>query len=120
MGAYERPTDGGCLGDVTEDNVVGVPDLLAVINAWGACGPPCAADVSPTPVCGMGDGTVGVPDLLLVINRWAACTSAPVTVPTSISDCWDVFCNGLTGAEWQDCVNKCTESVCQEFPEECD
>jgi hypothetical protein len=57
-------------GDLTGDGVVGVPDLLAVINGWGPCPAlptPCPADIAPPPD---GDGTVGVPDLLLVINNW--------------------------------------------------
>lgn len=57
-------------GDLDCDGVVGVPDLLAVINSWGPCLPlptPCPADVAPPPT---GDGTVGVPDLLLIINNW--------------------------------------------------
>jgi hypothetical protein len=106
---------------------VGVPDLLAVINAWGACGSPCPADISPSQACGIGDGAVGVPDLLLVINMWGACPTSPGGgggggggIPTSISDCWTVYCNGLSGGEWQDCINKCVNIVCQEYPEECD
>ena len=55
--------------DVTGDGTVGVPDLLAVINAWGLCGSPCPADVAPPG----GDGSVGVPDLLFIINSWGAC-----------------------------------------------
>lgn len=51
------------------DGLVGVPDLLAVINAWGICSPPCTADIAPP----SGDGTVGVPDLLAVINAWGSC-----------------------------------------------
>lgn len=53
------------------DGVVGVPDLLTVINAWGATGIPgvVLGDVAP----GCGDGTVGVPDLLGVINTWGPC-----------------------------------------------
>jgi hypothetical protein len=51
--------------DISGDGVVGVPDLLAVINAWGVCPPPmlCPANLN-------GDNAVGVPDLLLVINNW--------------------------------------------------
>jgi hypothetical protein len=50
-------------GDVNNNGVVDVDDLLAVINAWGACGSPCAADVT-------GNGIVDVDDLLMVINNW--------------------------------------------------
>jgi hypothetical protein len=56
--------------DINADGTVGVIDLLAIINAWGACPPPpiyCPADIAPSPD---GDGQVGVPDLLMVINNW--------------------------------------------------
>jgi hypothetical protein len=56
--------------DINGDGVVGVPDLLAVINGWGACSvpcpPSCPADLAPNG----GDCNVGVPDLLMVINNW--------------------------------------------------
>lgn len=54
------------------DGTVGVPDLLAIINAWGACPilpTPCPADIAPP----VGDNVVGVPDLLAVINAWGIC-----------------------------------------------
>ena len=57
------------------DDMVSVPDLLAVINAWGACPIPpaaCPADIAPAGPP-MGDGTVGVPDLLRIINNWGLC-----------------------------------------------
>jgi hypothetical protein len=50
------------------DGTVGVPDLLAIINAWGSC-PGCPEDIAPL----TGDGMVGVPDLLAVINAWGFC-----------------------------------------------
>jgi hypothetical protein len=61
-----------CPADITGDNTVGVADLLAVINQWGACPAPpttCAADIAPQG----GDGSVNVADLLAVINGWGAC-----------------------------------------------
>lgn len=54
-----------CPADLTDDNQVGTPDLLALINAWGAC-PGCPADLS-------GDNVVGTPDLLALINAWGPC-----------------------------------------------
>lgn len=53
-------------GDVNGDGLVNVGDLLAVINAWGACSPsnPCPADLNA-------DAVVNVLDLLLVINHWS-------------------------------------------------
>lgn len=58
------------IGDVSGDGIVNVQDLLAVINAWGACPAPpqsCRADVAPDP---NGDGVVNVQDLLFVIAHW--------------------------------------------------
>lgn len=53
-------------GDVNGDGVVGIDDLLAVINGWGQCPPApnfCAAEAT-------GDQTVNIDDLLTVINHW--------------------------------------------------
>ena len=52
--------------DVNCDGAINVADLLAVINAWGACPAPptlCEADIND-------DGAVNVLDLLMVINNW--------------------------------------------------
>lgn len=57
-------------GDVNDDGVVNVADLLAVISTWGACpGAPtfCAPDLATAP---RGDGQVNVADLLNVITNW--------------------------------------------------
>lgn len=55
-------------GDVTGDGIVNVADLLAVLEAWGACTQPCPpscpADVT-------GDCIVNVQDLLAVIQAWS-------------------------------------------------
>jgi hypothetical protein len=59
-----------CAGDLNDDQTVNVQDLLAVINAWGACPQPCppscSADIN-------GDCIANVQDLLAVINAWGAC-----------------------------------------------
>lgn len=60
-----------CYGDLAPpggDSVVGVMDLLRVIEQWGPCWN-CSGDIAPQPR----DGVVGVPDLLAVINNWGAC-----------------------------------------------
>jgi hypothetical protein len=59
------PTPPSCPEDLSGDNIVGVPDLLMIINAWGPC-PGCDEDLD-------GSNTVGVPDLLQVINAWGPC-----------------------------------------------
>ncbi|MDG2200537.1 MAG: dockerin type I domain-containing protein [Phycisphaerales bacterium] len=50
-------------GDTNGDGTVDVMDLLAVIQAWGACSGDCPADLN-------GDGTVDVMDLLMVLENW--------------------------------------------------
>ncbi len=57
-------TNGCCAADITNDGVVGVNDLLFVIDAWSETDSP--ADVT-------GDGIVGVNDLLLVVGNWGPC-----------------------------------------------
>ncbi len=54
-----------CLGDLTGDGTVGVPDLLQLLGAWGA-NPGHPADLD-------GNNTVGVPDLLLLLGAWGPC-----------------------------------------------
>ena len=70
-----------CVGDIDEDGVIGVSDLLAIINAWGYVGlcmtegsyHVCPEDVSPANGALWGDLYVGVPELLAVINGWGNC-----------------------------------------------
>ncbi len=54
-------------GDLNGDCTVNVPDLLALLAAWGPCSvpcpPTCVADVN-------GDCLVGVPDLLALLANW--------------------------------------------------
>jgi hypothetical protein len=40
--------------------------------------------------------------------------------PATITDCFEVHCAGLSGAAWEDCINKCIEAVCAENPSECE
>ena len=55
-----------CSEDLNGDGLVGVSDLLQVIDAWGACGMVCAEDLD-------NDGAVGVSDLLMMIDAWGDC-----------------------------------------------
>jgi hypothetical protein len=55
-----------CVGDVTNDGVVDVADLLSVINAWGPCSG-CPADIN-------GDSVVNVTDILAIVNAWGDCS----------------------------------------------
>ena len=72
MGAYEFGAT-GCDGDVNDNGVVNIDDLLAVINSWGPC-PGCPADLTPQ-YCS--NGTVNIDDLLVVINNWGDCPFPP-------------------------------------------
>ncbi len=53
-----------CLADFDGDNMVGVLDFLALLDAWGDPGGPADLD---------GDGTVGIIDFLLLLANWGAC-----------------------------------------------
>jgi len=62
--------DGGCdpnncPSDVNGDGVVGVSDLLSLIDDWGPCAD-CASDVND-------DGVVDVTDILEVVGGWGPC-----------------------------------------------
>ncbi len=53
-------------GDLDGNGVVGVPDLLQLLSAWGTCDdglPGCQGDLTCS-------GTVGVPDLLQLLADW--------------------------------------------------
>ena len=53
--------------DLNGDSIVDVVDLLALLSAWGACGPPssCLADLDHS-------GTVDIVDLLALISAWTS------------------------------------------------
>ena len=54
------------MGDLNDDGLVGVGDLLILLGAWGPCPPggDCTADLD-------GDGSVGVTDLLILLGAWS-------------------------------------------------
>ena len=54
-----------CPGDVDDNGIVDVADLLALLAAWGPCGE-CPEDIN-------GDGTVNVGDLLTLLAAWGDC-----------------------------------------------
>lgn len=121
MGAYENQVPGtpNCPEDITgadqaPDSAVGVDDLLMVITMWGT--PGGIADLSPAPC---GDGDVGVRDLLAIISAWGPCDD-PHELPESISGCFNIYCAGLSGTEWQACIDRCVAAVCSANPEECE
>ena len=61
--AYCDPPPACLAADIDSNGVVGVADLLAVIDQWGGSG---NADVN-------GDGTVNVADLLAIVDAWGPC-----------------------------------------------
>ena len=56
--------DASCTGDADGDGMVGVTDILIVIDMWGQSGG--AGDIND-------DGTVNVSDLLAIVDAWGAC-----------------------------------------------
>jgi len=54
-----------CDADVTGDGEVGFDDIVAVLNAWGAC-TGCSEDVND-------DGDVGFDDILAILSEWGPC-----------------------------------------------
>ncbi len=54
-----------CTGDLNNDGVVDVSDLLLLLSEWGACNG-CAADLDDS-------GFVDVSDLLLLLSAWGDC-----------------------------------------------
>lgn len=69
-------TSGAPAGDVNEDGLVNVADLLMVLNAWGPCPQPCSpgSGGASCPADVNDDCTVNVSDLLAVINEWGQCS----------------------------------------------
>jgi hypothetical protein len=68
MGAYEVQQGSACAADLSGDGMVNVVDLIALMDAWGACDAcqACPADLS-------GDCTVTTVDLAALIGAWGAC-----------------------------------------------
>ena len=57
-----------CTGDLNGDGLIGISDLLTVIEKWGPCNKdqPCHADLDE-------DEIVAIGDLLLIISNWGPC-----------------------------------------------
>jgi len=56
----------GCTGDLDGDNMLGVSEILLIIDHWGEC-VDCAADIN-------GDDVVDVTDLLYIVGHWGPCS----------------------------------------------
>jgi hypothetical protein len=58
------------IGDVNDDSLVNINDLLLIINHWGQCtNPPHAPGGCPSDLTG--NGVTNIDDLLAVINNWS-------------------------------------------------
>lgn len=55
-----------CIGDLNNDDMVNVFDLLMLLESWGVCNN-CPADLND-------DGSVNVFDLLALLENWGACS----------------------------------------------
>jgi hypothetical protein len=139
---------GTCLADANEDGDVDIDDLLIVISDWGTCPAPwndqplggscalvsgscvftnipdcttpvnnCRGDLVPY---ALGNRIVDIDDLLLVIMHWGPCGGPGEDFPNGIMDCFNIYCDGLTGEEWEECLEKCFEAYCLRFPEDCE
>jgi hypothetical protein len=54
-----------CIGDLNQDGMIGVTDLLQIISVWGSC-QGCEEDLDE-------NGFVDVSDLLQLIRAWGEC-----------------------------------------------
>lgn len=60
------PDECQCIADIISDGVVDFQEVLAILNDWGPCGPPCPPDINA-------DGEVSFIDLLRVLDAWGPC-----------------------------------------------
>lgn len=89
--------DGECVGDVNDDGIVDISDLVLVLSEFG-CTAECDYDVN-------GDGVVDVADVLMVLLNFGPCEGGE-TCETS-ADCDD----------GDPCtVNICIDGQCVDFP----
>jgi hypothetical protein len=80
----------GCAADCAGagDAVVGITDLLALLDAWGG---PSPCDLAG-PQGGPPDGMVGINDLLVLLGAWGPCCRAGAqSPPQSVQDCIDRY-----------------------------
>ena len=47
---------------------------------------------------------VDIDDLLAVIGAWGDCGGTPEAFPGSLNDCFTVYCDGLSGDAWEECL----------------
>jgi hypothetical protein len=68
-----------CIGDLNNDGVVNVADLLIMFDQWGNCDD-CPADLN-------GDGVVNVADLLILFNNWGSCPDSGACSIVTAGEC---------------------------------
>jgi hypothetical protein len=55
-----------------------------------------------------------------VIQNWGTCSGPGEDFPNGLMDCFNIYCDGLTGEEREICLEKCFEAYCIKFPEDCE
>jgi hypothetical protein len=114
-----------CNADVSPeggDNVVGIDDLLTVINTWGqtqnppGSGPRPLGDCFPLP---NGDCLVNIDDLLAVVNAWGTCPvpTGACCIQGACSIQTQTACTGSPNfGTYQGNFSSCAGTVCPVTP----
>ncbi len=89
-----------CNGDLNEDGMIGVDDLLLLLADWGDAYAYEPSDIN-------GDGAVDVTDLLELLSLWGPCGNPPGSIPQSVQDCITKY--GLDPSN-HEALKKCLES----------
>jgi hypothetical protein len=104
-----------CPGDLDENGIVNIDDLLLVINWWGVC----VSDPDPCPGDANFDWLINIDDMLLVINHWGqSCPTGQlqdVGSLQSVQDCMDAATEAELvphSEEWNNFTEKCIAGLC--------
>jgi hypothetical protein len=68
MTSIDLDVVGSLPGDLNEDGIVGLTDLLVAIDQWGPCPDGCTADFN-------NDGVVNTTDIFVIFDYWGATTT---------------------------------------------
>ncbi|MCH8151544.1 MAG: hypothetical protein IH830_04120 [Planctomycetes bacterium] len=75
-----------CVGDINQDGVVGILDLLLLLGAWTAFSETCCCPEDLD-----GDGDVDVIDLEILRANWGPCSQSGQQVPIEVQKCLDKY-----------------------------